>query len=83
MQNLEFLESYSVAQFKAEVKCDSIDIIKNESTGKHFFSAGSISGAVSAKLDYKENPCFSKVRGTDGEVFWLLHKRTSNAVDTL
>ena len=84
MENLlKFLRTLNVDQFKAEVKTESVDIIKNPKTGKHFFSAGEITGAVSEKMDYKENPVFSQVEGKDGEQFWLLHKRTSQAIDTL
>ena len=80
-KTLEFLETYSVGQFKSEINVESVDIIKNPQTDKVFFSAGKVTGAVGD--GYKENPVFSRVRGDDGEEFWLLHKRTSTAIDTL
>lgn len=60
----------------------SIDVIKNDKTGKLFFDAGTVRGAVSSK-GY-DNPVISRVKGTDGQEFLLLHsKGTTNVVDTL
>ena len=40
MENLKFLNTQSVAQFKANVQTDEIKVLRNEQTGKCFFSYG-------------------------------------------
>jgi len=80
-KTLQFIESYSVEQFKFKINASTVEILPSKKKDKFFFSAGNVTGAVSN--NYKDNPSFSKVRGTDGKTFWLLHKRVSNAVDTL
>ena len=37
MENLKFLNTQSVAQFKANVQTDEIKVLRNEQTGKCFF----------------------------------------------
>ena len=54
MENLKFLNTQSVAQFKANVQTDEIKVLRNEQTGKCFFSYGSGTGAVISK--YPESP---------------------------
>ena len=49
MENLKFLNTQSVAQFKANVQTDEIKVLRNEQTGKCFFSYGCGTGAVTSK----------------------------------
>ena len=80
---LSFGEQLQVSQFKARFHVDTIDIVKSPTTGKLFFTAGEVRGAVAE--NYKEAPVFSFVTVPDkAESFWLLHKKgSSNTVDTL
>ena len=79
MQNLEFLKTVSVAEFKAATGASKIDILRNDATGKCFFSYGSgKKGAVSGKYPAKPltEPMISQVKAPDtGEVFLLLHNK--------
>ena len=79
MQNLEFLKTVSVVEFKAATGASKIDILKNDATGKCFFSYGSGKmGAVSSKYPEKAltEPVVSQVKAPDtGEVFLLLHNK--------
>lgn len=85
--DLTFMRTLSPSKFKTEKDISTIQIVKNPNTGKLFFTSkddSSISGPVSGS--WKEDPAFSEVRGDEGEVFWMLHKRGSgddNVVDTL
>lgn len=82
MKELQFITTWTISQFKAIHHIEAIEIIKNPSTSKLFFSAGTITGAVSR--NYKENTVISKVIGSEGEEFFLIHKKASeNTVDTL
>ena len=81
MENLTFNRNLSVAEFKAEFNCSAINVRLNDVTGKHFFTAGSIKGAVSA--NYKEAPQLCHVTGKEGDFWMLCKENTSNVVDTL
>lgn len=87
MNQLTFVATYDVAEFKAMYGVEKISIVKNPTTGKLFFdcnsSKGRISGAVSA--DYAENTKISLVKGDANEEFFLIHKGNSseNTIDTL
>lgn len=87
-RTLEFISTYTVAEFKQLFEVVRIEIIKNPNTGKLFFNCnsgtrGKISGPVGA--DYSSNPAISLVKGDDEEQFFMLHKKGSaeNTVDTL
>jgi hypothetical protein len=82
-KTLEFIETFSIAQFKSDNNVDTIEVIQNpKEGGKLFFVAGRIKGPVSP--NYKESPVVSLVQGENEEQFYLLHKRsTANVVDVL
>lgn len=71
--NLEFLDTLTVEQFKAEKRVDKIQVKKNPNTGKLFFTFGAKTGAVAAK-GVPTHPMISFVRGNDGAEFYLLHE---------
>lgn len=83
MENqMTFLKSLTVSDFKARNNGNGIEIIKSPKTGKLFFVCGSTKGPVSA--GYETKPTVSLCEGTDGVEFWLLHKGSStNVIDTL
>lgn len=78
--NLKFIESLTVEQFKDRMKVPSIKIKKNPKTGLLFMSYGAAVGAVSNNLDFTDKdvtPIVSFVEGTDKEgkptKFWMIH----------
>lgn len=77
-RNLEFLDTLTVEQFKAEKRVDKIQVKKNPNTGKLFFTFGAKTGAVAAK-GVPTHPMISHVKGEPtlenptGE-FYLLHE---------
>lgn len=71
-QNLTFLNTLTVEQFKDEKRVEKIQVKKNPHTGKLFFTFGAKTGAVASK-GIPEHPMVSLVKGTDGEEFYLLH----------
>lgn len=71
--NLEFLDTLTVEQFKAEKRVDKIQVKKNPNTGKLFFTFGAKTGAVTAK-GVPSHPMISLVKGDEGEEFYLLHE---------
>ena len=82
MEQLKFLDTCTVEQFKKSQDVDKISVIKSEATGKLFFTFGGKTGAVSQAADFKEiaeHPMISLVEGEkteqnpDGK-FFLLHK---------
>ena len=80
--NLLFLDTMTVEQFKAEKRVDKILVKKNPKTGKLFFSAGGKTGAVSSK-GIPEHPLISLVQGSDGEQFYLLHNESMGGATVL
>ena len=72
-KNLEFLDTLTVEQFKAEKSVEKIKVKKNPNTGKLFFTFGAKTGAVAAK-GVPTHPMISLVKGNDGEQFYLLHE---------
>lgn len=71
--NLTFLDTLTVEQFKAEKRVDIIFVKENPKTGKLFFTYGAKTGAVAAK-GVPTHPMISLVKGNDGEQFFLLHE---------
>lgn len=77
-KNLEFLDTLTVEQFKAEKRVNKIQVKKNPNTGKLFFTFGAKTGAVAAK-GVPTHPMISHVKGEpttenpSGE-FYLLHE---------
>lgn len=72
-KNLEFLETFTVEQFKAEKRVDKVRVKENPNTGKLFFTFGAKTGAVAAK-GVPTHPMISLVKGSDNEQFYLLHE---------
>ena len=50
MDNLKFIETMSVADFKTKMGVDRIDVKQNPNTGKCFFVYGCETGAVSERF---------------------------------
>lgn len=77
-KNLEFIDTLTVEQFKAEKHVDKISVKKNPKTGKLFFTFGAKAGAVAAK-GIPTHPMVSYVKGeptTENPTgrFYLLHE---------
>lgn len=70
---LEFLDTLTVEQFKAEKHVEKVQVKKNPNTGKLFMVFGSKTGAVASK-GVPTHPMISLVKGSDGEQFYLLHE---------
>ena len=74
MENLTFLKSYTIEQFKAMTNIDTIEVRRNPHTGKLFFTYGNETGAVSSKGVPVKRPMISAVQGDEGD-FYLLHEQ--------
>ena len=77
-RNLEFLDTLTVEQFKAEKRVEKLSVKKNPRTGKLFFTFGAKSGAVAAK-GVPAHPMVSYVKGkptpeNPSGMFYLLHE---------
>ena len=74
MESLEFLDTFSVEQFKAAnpgaLKVGHVD----GRSGKCLLLNGKVIGAVSTKLVAGDELAISKVKGAEG-TFMLLHKQ--------
>lgn len=71
--NLQFLDTLTVEQFKAEKRVEKLQVKKNPHTGKLFFTFGAKTGAVSLK-GVPTHPMISRVKGSEGDEFYLLHE---------
>lgn len=71
--NLQFINTLTVEQFKAEKRVDKIQVKKNPNTNKLFFTFGAKTGAVAAK-GVPSHPMISLVQGREGDEFYLLHE---------
>lgn len=74
MENLTFLKTYTIEQFKAMHNVNSIEVRRNPHTNKLFFSYGNETGAVSSKGVPVKKPMISAVQGDAGD-FYLLHEQ--------
>lgn len=84
--NLKFLNTQSIAEFKAHKGVEKIDVKQNPQTGKCFFVYGCETGAVSEKFTKGEikMPVVSQVCSPDtGDMFYLLHQKGENGATTL
>lgn len=72
MENLQFIDTMTVEQFKAAKHVDTIFVKENPKTGKLFFTFGAKTGAV-ARKGVPTHPMISLVRGDEDE-FYLLHE---------
>ena len=80
MENqLKFISTTDVADWKAKNNVSTIRIIKSPKTGKLFFVANDIQGAISTK-GYDKTPVVSLCSTPDGEQMYLLHNRQDNNV---
>lgn len=86
MKNLQFLQTWSIDEFKLNNHVKEIQIKKNESTGKYFFQYGYETGACSRKVGSGEltMPVISQVCAADtGDLFFMLHQRGETGGATL
>lgn len=77
MKDLKFIETLTIEQFKAKELVPTVQVRRNDATGKLFFTYGSKTGAVSTK-GIPEHPVISLVQGDPTELnptgeFYLLH----------
>lgn len=78
MNDLKFLQTWSVDEFKSNNHVKEIVIKRNENTGKYFFQYGYETGACSKKVGTGEltMPVISQVCSADtGDLFFMLHQR--------
>ena len=78
MEGLKFIETMSVAEFKAQKEVKKINVKQNPQTGKCFFVYGCETGAVSDKFANGEitNPVISQVCSPEtGDMFYILHQK--------
>lgn len=87
MNNLAFLETLTVEQFKRAQGVERIEVKQNPNTGKLFMTFGAKTGAVAAK-GIPERPMISLVQGEaternpDGK-FWMLHEEGTGGAPVL
>jgi len=77
-RDLAFLQTWSVPQFKQNNGVESIEVKRNERTGKCFFVFGVETGACSKKVETGEvtMPVISKVCvSSTGDMFYMLHQK--------
>lgn len=85
--NLIFIETLTVEQFKRDQGVERIDVKQNPHTGKLFFTYGAKTGAVAAK-GIPNKPMLSYVQGeptdtnADGK-FWMLHEEGNGGAPVL
>ena len=79
---LHFIETLTVEQFKSRVMVDKIQVKKNPKTNKLFFTFGSKTGAVAVK-GIPAHPMVSEVEAPDGSTFFLLHEEGTGGAPTL
>jgi len=82
MENLEFLSTVNVKDFKAAQGVVDLEIFKSEKTGKCFFTYGANKGAVTSRFPEEKlhTPVVSEVRSYDtGRTFFLLHNQGEGA----
>ena len=84
--NLKFIETWEVAQFKAQQGVEKLEVKQNPHTGKVFFVYGFETGACSKKVETGELtiPVISEVCSADtGDIFLLLHQKGEGGATTL
>ena len=79
---LHFIETLTVEQFKSRMMVDKIQVKKNPKTNKLFFTFGSKTGAVAVK-GIPAHPMVSEVEAPDGSTFWLLHEEGTGGAPVL
>ena len=86
-RNLQFKETLTVEQFKAQMNVSRIDVKQNPKTNRLFFSYGAKVVAVATK-GIPEHPMISFVKGEPTEnnpsgEFWLLHEEGQGGAPVL
>lgn len=79
---LHFIETLTVEQFKSRMMVDKIQVKKNPKTNKLFFTFGAKTGAVAVK-GIPAHPMVSEVEAPDGSSFYLLHEEGTGGAPTL
>ena len=79
---LDFIETFTVEQFKAAQRVDKLQVKQNPKTNKLFFTFGSKTGAVAVK-GIPAHPMVSEVEAPDGSSFYLLHEEGTGGAPTL
>ena len=79
---LHFIETFTVEQFKAAQRVDKLQVKQNPKTNKLFFTFGSKTGAVAVK-GIPAHPMVSEVEAPDGSSFYLLHEEGTGGAPTL
>lgn len=83
--NLEFLDSMSVSQFKEKSGVKNLQVLENPKKDGSLFmvdgDSGKTLGAVgnSIKEEGLVKPIISQVKTPEGDVFFMLHNRRENA----
>ncbi len=86
MDNLKFVETLSVAEFKAQKNVQKIEVKQNPQTGKCFFVYGMQTGAVSDKFLSGGITCpvISQVCSPEtGDMFYMLHQKGDGGAPVL
>ena len=74
---MEFVKTYSIAEFKALVNVEKIEIVPSKEGNGFRFHAGTTIGAVAKDKDGAlTDPVISLVNGDTGSQFYMLHKRS-------
>ena len=79
---LHFIETLTVEQFKSRMMVDKIQVKKNPKTNKLFFTFGAKTGAVAVK-GIPAHPMVSEVEAPDGSSFYLLHEEGTGGAPVL
>lgn len=86
MEKIKFIETFSVAEFKAQKGINKIEVKQNHKTGKCFFTYGFEVGAVSEKFIKGgiSQPVISQVCVPEtGDMFYLLHQKGEGGAPVL
>lgn len=78
VRDLSFLETWTVPEFKENNGIETIEMKRNEKTGKCFFTFGVETGACSKKVETGEitTPVISQVCvASTGDMFYMLHQK--------
>lgn len=87
MNNLAFLETLTVEQFKRAQGVERIEVKQNPKTGRLFMTFGAKTGAVASK-GIPSKPMISLVQGDPTELnpdgkFWMLHEEGTGGAPVL
>lgn len=81
MENLTFIKTQTIEQFKASQLVSEVNVRQNPHTGKLFFTYGAETGAVSSK-GIPSKPMISLVEGNEGR-FYLMHEEGTGGAPVL